>query len=488
MFSTLFTKIRKLLGGTSVASQSQSQPQPPAPQRSKQHTRTTEKPEKPAKTLRETEPEWSVSKFVVPKEEGRTRFHDLGLPSPLMHAISDLGFLYCTPVQAEILPATLKGRDATGKAQTGTGKTAAFLLTIFTHFLKNPKQGKRPVGTPRALILAPTRELVLQIEKDARSLSPHMRCKVVAIIGGMDYQKQLKALSDREVDIVIATPGRLLDFKSKGKLILKSVEILVIDEADRMLDMGFIPDVRKIVESTPPKAERQTMFFSATLTSSVKRLADSWTRDPINVEIEPEQIAVDTVDQLVYITTNSEKFTLLYNYITQKNLERVIVFGNRRDETRELQDRLRRHGITCALLSGDVTQDQRIKRLEDFRAGKYRVLVATDVAARGLHIEGVSHVINYNLSEDPEDYVHRIGRTGRAGALGTSVSFASEDDAHEIPKLEEFLGKKMNITYPNEEWLVAPPKPSPREKKSEQTVLQRRRSTSSRRPPRRRTK
>ena len=230
------------------------------------------------------------------------------------------------------------------------------------------------------------------------------------------------------------------------------------------------------------------MFFSATLTSSVKRLADSWTRDPINVEIEPEQIAVDTVDQLVYITTNSEKFTLLYNYITQKNLERVIVFGNRRDETRELQDRLRRHGITCALLSGDVTQDQRIKRLEDFRAGKYRVLVATDVAARGLHIEGVSHVINYNLSEDPEDYVHRIGRTGRAGALGTSVSFASEDDAHEIPKLEEFLGKKMNITYPNEEWLVAPPKPSPREKKSEQTVPQRRRSTSSRRPPRRRTK
>ncbi|MCX6137569.1 MAG: DEAD/DEAH box helicase [Ignavibacteriales bacterium] len=406
-----------------------------------------------------------------------------------MHAISDLGFTYCTPIQAEILPTTLKGDDATGKAQTGTGKTAAFLLTILTHFIRNPKQGKRPAATPRALILAPTRELVLQIEKDARLLSPHMRCKIVALIGGMDYQKQMKALTEREVDIVIATPGRLLDFKSKGKIFLKSVEILVIDEADRMLDMGFIPDVRKIVESTPPKSERQTMFFSATLTSTVKRLGDSWTRNAIAVEIEPEQVAVDTVDQMVYITTNAEKFKLLYNYITQNNLERVIVFGNRRDETRDLKDKLTRYGITSALLSGDVTQDQRIKRLEDFRGGKFRVLVATDVAARGLHIEGVSHVINYNLSQDPEDYVHRIGRTGRAGASGTSVSFASEDDAHEIPKLEEFLGQKMSFTYPKEEWLAPLPKPGPHEKSTEHAVPRRRSSSSSssRRPPRRRS-
>ena len=373
-----------------------------------------------------------------------------------MHAIADLGFSYCTPVQAEILPAALAGRDATGRAQTGTGKTAAFLIAILTRFLRHPAE-KRATATPRALILAPTRELVLQIEKDAKGLTKYLPAKTISLVGGMDYEKQQRRLAEGPVDIVVATPGRLIDFKNQGKVHLSRVEILVIDEADRMLDMGFIPDVRKIVYSTPKKEQRQTMFFSATITSDVKRLAESWTRDPVAVDIEPEQVAVKTVDQRVYITTTEEKLKVLYNMITQGNLERVIVFANRRDEAQLLKDTLAALGISCGLLSGDVDQRKRIATLEQLRSGEIRVLVATDVAARGLHIEGVSHVVNYNLPLDPEDYVHRIGRTGRAGASGISVSFACEEDGTQIPVIEEFIGRKLECVYPEEAWLATLP-------------------------------
>ncbi|MBM2845170.1 MAG: box helicase domain protein [Bacteroidetes bacterium] len=397
---------------------------------------------------------------MAPLTEGKTRFHDFDLPEEIMHAIADLGFQYCTPVQAAVLSKALAGIDVTGRAQTGTGKSAAFLITILAHIARTPLPGKPRRGTPRALILAPTRELVLQIEKDARGLSKYLPTKIVAVLGGMHYEKQKQLLSDGPVDIVVATPGRLLDFKRQGFVTLSSAEILVIDEADRMLDMGFIPDMRRIIESTPPKAQRQTMFFSATLTSEVKRLAVQWTKNAWEVDITPEQVAVNTIDQLVYITTTEEKFTLLYNMIVRQNLERVIIFANRRDETQRLAQKLVRYGITCGLLSGEVSQHQRIKTLENFRAGKFRALVATDVAARGLHIEGVSHVINYNLPMDPEDYVHRIGRTGRAGALGTSVSFACEDDGPLIPAIEEFIGRQLQSVYPEESWLNPLPPPT----------------------------
>ncbi len=405
---------------------------------------------------------WDHSVFKVPVVDGKTRFHDFRLPSELMHAIYDLGFQYCTPVQAETLAKSLTGEDVTAQAQTGTGKTAAFLITIFAHFLKHrtgPGSHPRP---PFALVLAPTRELVMQIERDARGIGKYVPSRVLALFGGVDYNKQQQALRLESWDVLICTPGRLLDFKRKRLVDLSKIEILVLDEADRMLDMGFIPQVRSIVLSTPPKARRQTMFFSATMSPDVRRLADSWTRQAIEVNITPENVAVETVDQITYITTQAEKPTLLYNLIAQKHLERVLIFANRRDEARRLKETLETYGISCTLLSGEVDQQQRIRRLERFREGKVRVLVATDVASRGLHVEGISHVINYNLPQDTEEYVHRIGRTGRAGATGTSISFADEFDSYELPKLEEFLGRKVKCIYPDEQLLTPIPEILPR--------------------------
>ncbi|MFH1629531.1 MAG: ATP-dependent RNA helicase RhlB [Pseudomonadota bacterium] len=408
---------------------------------------------------------WDISQFRVPPAEGRTRFHDFALPDPLLHAISDLDYKYCTPIQAEILPSTLSGKDASGRAQTGTGKTAAFLIAVITRMLNNPIQGKRRPGTPRVLILAPTRELVLQISKEARQLSKYCAIEVISVFGGMDYVKQRNQLIASSVDIIVATPGRLLDFQRRHDITLKKIEVLIIDEADRMLDMGFIPDVRKIIHSTPPKEKRQTLLFSATLTGQITRLASEWTISPVTVEIEPEQVAVNTVEQIVYIVTTDEKFALLLNIITRQDLSRALVFCNRRDEVRRLTEMLTRHGINCSMLSGDVPQKKRVLRLEEFKAGKIRVLVATDVAGRGIHIEGMDHVINFKLPHDPEDYVHRIGRTGRAGATGTSISFADERDAFFIPAIEEFMGRKLTCIEPEEEWLTMPEAVHPRRRR-----------------------
>lgn len=399
---------------------------------------------------------WDPRQFKVAPTEGKTRFHDFDLPVPLMRAIHDLGYQYCTPIQAEILPSALSGKDAGGRAQTGTGKTAAFLITIITRLLNHPHTEERLPGTPRVLILAPTRELVLQITNEARELAKYCAIKIMSVFGGMDYEKQRRQLTAGPADIVVATPGRLLDFQRRGDITLKKIEVLIIDEADRMLDMGFIPDVRMIIHSTPPKEKRQTLLFSATLTETITRLASQWTVNPAMVEIEPEQVAVDTVDQIVYIVTEEQKFDLLHNIIVKQNLERVLVFCNRRDEVRRLAERLTRYGVNCAEISGDIPQRNRIRRLEDFKSGKIRVLVATDVAGRGIHIEGMDHVINFTLPHDPEDYVHRIGRTGRAGASGTAVSFADEGDAFYIAPIEAFMGRELHCIEPDDELLIKP--------------------------------
>ncbi len=412
--------------------------------------RGTGRRQKSADNRRTVEPPWDPASFQVAPAEGKTRFHDLGLPDALLHAIADLSFEYCTPIQAEILPGTLSGKDAAGRAQTGTGKTAAFLICVITRLLAKPADPKRPNATPRVLVLAPTRELVLQIADEARALCKYVPLTIATVFGGMDYEKQKRQLSGNRIDIVVATPGRLLDYQRHKDVDLSQVEIMIIDEADRMLDMGFIPDVRRIIYSTPHKSKRQTLLFSATLTLEVTRLAAQWTRDPLQVEIEPEQVAVDTVNQVVYIVTREDKVTLLYNIIQKKNLDRVIVFCNRKDETRRLENLFQRYQMSCAVLSGDIRQQKRIRTLDQFKAGNIKVLVATDVAGRGIHIEGMDHVINYTLPRDPEDYVHRIGRTGRAGSAGTSISFADEEDSFFIPAIEELIGHPLPCDHPEE--------------------------------------
>ena len=397
---------------------------------------------------------WSLDDFQVDPQEGQTRFHDLGLRDELMHAIADLGFQYCSPIQASILPHTLQGNDAIGKAQTGTGKTAAFLITIFNDLLCNPIEEERFVGEPRALVIAPTRELVMQIAQDAVDLARHTDLQVITLIGGMDYQKQLNRLHTTVVDLVVATPGRLLDFMSRRDLYLDHVEILVLDEADRMLDMGFIPQVKRIVRATPRKEDRQTLLFSATFTQDIINLSQQWTYEPITIEIEPDHVATDSVDQKVYLVSSEQRYRVLNNLLRSEDATSVIVFANRRDQVRRLHERLRRSGIAAGILSGEIPQQKRTRTLEQFKQGEIKVLVATDVAGRGIHVEGVSHVVNYNLPEDPEDYVHRIGRTGRAGATGISISFASEDDAFLLPDLEALLGTRLECTHPPEELLV----------------------------------
>ncbi len=403
---------------------------------------------------------WSINDFTVEPQKGEIRFHDFDLPYSVMHAVADLKFKYCTPIQAKLLIHTLEGKDATAKAQTGTGKSASFIITIITRFLKKPFKNKN--GAPRALILAPTRELVHQIEKDFKDLARYTNLRIIAIFGGTGYKKQQDLLKAKPVDVIVATPGRFIDFMNKNMINPSKVEIVVLDEADRMLDMGFIPDVRRIILRTPNKNSRQTLFFSATLTDDVLRLANSWTTSSkVQIEIEPEHAAADTINQIIYISTEEDKFKHVYNLINDEKLKRVLLFVNRKDTARTLSTKFERYGQKCSVLSGDIPQDRRFKVLNSFKNGRINLLVATDVAARGLHIKNISHVINYDLPQEPEHYIHRIGRTGRAGATGTSISFADEISSFFIPKIEEVLGNKIECEYPSEALDKPLPKPGP---------------------------
>ena len=378
----------------------------------------------------------------------QVKFKTLDLDASVQRGIDALGFEFCSPIQGRILPHTLVGNDAIGKAQTGTGKTAAFLITIFNDLLNHPIDGERYLGEPRAVIIAPTRELVMQIAADAAELGRFTGLKTVTLIGGADYQKQLNKVNQAPVDLIVATPGRLIDFMERRDLALDRVETLVLDEADRMLDMGFIPQVKRIVRATPRKEDRQTLLFSATFTQDIMNLARQWTFEPITVEIEPERVATASVDQKVYLVSSRERFPVLMDLLNDPAVESVIIFANRRDQVRRLYEKLRKEGVQCGMLSGEITQAKRTKTLENFKSGRSKVMVATDVAGRGIHVEGISHVVNYNLPEDPEDYVHRIGRTGRAGATGVSISFASEDDAFLLPDIEALLGHSLVCMAP----------------------------------------
>ena len=375
-------------------------------------------------------------------------FEELALPPPIMDAIGDLGFARCTPIQGEVLPYSLSDYDVTGQAQTGTGKTAAFLITILARQLEFPRPTALPPGTARSLILAPTRELAMQIEEDAKALAKYTDAKVVCLVGGIDYDKQRQLLRHDGVDILVATPGRLIDFSRQRLAHLNQVEVLVIDEADRMLDMGFIPDVRRIVYQTPKKRDRQTMFFSATFNDDVMNLARQWTLEPEHVAIKPESPAVETVDQHFWALPRDRKRATLLAFVRKQEPDHTLVFVNRRDQAHRLVSFLRGKGVECEGLAGDIPQRKRLATMQRFKDGKTNLVVATDVAGRGIHVEGISHVINYDLPEDAEDYVHRIGRTGRAGASGVAISFVSEDDAFDLPAIEAYLGHEIQTMQP----------------------------------------
>ena len=373
-------------------------------------------------------------------------FETLNLEPQLKQAIDALGFKEMTPIQAKVLQYTLAGHDAIGRAQTGTGKTAAFLISIINDLLKNPIQHQRFRGEPRALILAPTRELAIQIESDAKELTKFAGLNVVTLVGGVDFDKQKKQLDQGFVDIIVATPGRLIDFTEQKEIWLDQIEFLVIDEADRLLDMGFIPSVKRIVRYSPRKEQRQTLLFSATFSYDVLNLAQQWLFEPVTVEIEPDKKTNADVEQRVYVVGKSDKYKLLQEILRDEPIEKVMIFANRRDQVRKLYDNLKRDGYKVVMLSGEIAQDKRLKMLDQFKNGQHNIMIATDVAGRGIHVDGVSHVVNFTLPEQSDDYVHRIGRTGRAGTSGVSISFLSEDDAFYLPEIEKAIGQKIPLT------------------------------------------
>ena len=404
--------------------------------------------------------DWTVEKFVVEPAEGKKRFHDFDIPVEIMHAIADLGFQYCTPIQASSLEQAMAGANVAGRAQTGTGKTAAYLVAILTRYLRTPDKRQEKSATPRALVIAPTRELCVQICRDAQALGKYCGLRSLAVFGGMDYGKQSAALGEGTVDLLAATPGRLLDFQRQHIVDLSKIDTLVIDEADRMLDMGFIPDVRRIIRSLP--SDRQTLLYSATLDDEVMRLAAQWMPNPVKVEIEPEKTANQSIEQKVFIVTSDQKFTILCHLLDQYAGQRVLIFGNRRVSTDHLAEKLRRQGYACELLSGEVSQSHRMNVLDRFREGSVKIVVATDVAGRGLHIADIGLVVNFELPYEAEDYVHRIGRTGRAGKVGTSVSFADEDESFIIPDIEQYIGEDLKCTNPDDSLLAPLPRPQRR--------------------------
>ena len=398
------------------------------------------------KARREAHAKWSMDQFVVEPMEGKRRFHDFDIPAEVMHGIAELGFKYCTEIQALSLEQALAGKNIAGKAQTGSGKTAAFLVAILTRYLRTPENRAKEGGNPRALVIAPTRELVIQICKDADAIGKYSGLRSLAVYGGMDYDRQKREVLSSPVDLLVATPGRLLDFVKSHVINLSNVDTLVIDEADRMLDMGFIPDVRRIMSYLPPKNKRTTMLYSATLDDTVMRLAMNWMEEPFKAEVESETNATDTVKQVVYVIQAKDKFKVLYNHIALHPEARTIVFCNRKSTTEDVYESLKVSHVSVEMLSGDENQNKRLKVLDAFRDGEVRVVVATDVAGRGIDVKGLEYVINFDFPYEAEDYVHRIGRTGRAGATGVAISFADEFESCQIPEIEEYIKEPLKCT------------------------------------------
>ncbi|UCE72749.1 MAG: DEAD/DEAH box helicase [Nitrospiraceae bacterium] len=379
------------------------------------------------------------------------KFEELQIHEKVFEGIRAAGFTKCTPVQAQTLPVALQGRDIAAQAQTGTGKTAAFLIAIFSRMLevRAPRRGP----SPRALIIAPTRELAIQIENEAKLLGGSTGFSIVSVYGGIDYIKQRDAIA-KGVDILIGTPGRLIDYLKQKVYSLKKTQFLVIDEADRLFNMGFIADLRFLLRRMAPYDKRQSMLFSATLSHRVLELCYEHMNMPERFSITPETITVDRIDQEIYHVGKSEKLGLLLGLLRREPEGRYLIFCNTKAGAERLEALLNANNLTTAAITGDLHQNKRMKVLARFKEGKLPILVATDVASRGLHIDGVTHVINYDLPQDPEDYVHRIGRTARAGAEGKAICLACEHYVHSLSDVEEYIKKKIPVVSITEDMIV----------------------------------
>ena len=384
-----------------------------------------------------------------------TFFTNFELHPLLQKGLDEAGFTRCTPIQALTLPMALTGRDVAGQAQTGTGKTCAFLVALMNRLLTRPAVAERKDSDPRALVIAPTRELAIQIDKDARNIGRYTGLKTALIYGGVDYDKQRQQLQDG-CDIIIATPGRLLDYYKQNVFGFNGVEVMVIDEADRMFDLGFIKDVRFIFRRLPAREQRQVLLFSATLSHRVLELAYEHMHNAEKLVVETENVTADRVRQQVYFPSKEEKMPLLLNLLERTNPSRSIIFVNTKMAAERVTERVKRQGYRVGALSGDVPQLKRQKLLQRFQDGQLDMLVCTDVAARGLHITAVSHVFNYDLPQDAEDYVHRIGRTARLGAEGDAISFACDLYAMSLPDIETYIGQRIPVAAIEPEMLVMP--------------------------------
>ena len=382
-------------------------------------------------------------------------FLSFDLPEPVMRGIQAAGFTACTPIQEDVLPIALRGRDVAGQAQTGTGKTAAFLISIFTRLLREPDRRPKGLAGPRALVVAPTRELAVQIHHDAQLLGRETGLNMQVVYGGVDYHKQRETLREG-VDLLVGTPGRLIDYFRQGVYALKRVEVLVIDEADRMFDMGFIKDIRYLTRQLPPPERRQSFLFSATLGQRVLELAYESMNNPTMIAIAPAQITAEGVDEVLYHVTREEKFPLLLGLLEREKGKRILIFTNMKHEAERVAERLIRVGYHARAITGNVDQKKRLKIMQGFKEGGLHILVATDVASRGLHIEGITHVVNYDLPQDAEDYVHRIGRTARAGASGRAISLADEQYVLSLEAIEEFIGHKIPVEWAEEALYLKP--------------------------------
>ncbi len=379
-----------------------------------------------------------------------TRFSNLELSSSIIKGLKKAGFIHCTPIQDRSLPLSLRGKDIAGQAQTGTGKTATFLLATFQQLINDESE---KIKNPRALILAPTRELAIQIHKDALQLSSYLDLKFALIYGGTDYKKQLHSLKSN-VDIIIGTPGRIIDFYRQHAFTLNNIQVMVLDEADRMFDLGFIKDIRFLLRRLPPAEKRLNLLFSATLSYKVTELAYEHMNNPVMVKIETDEVTSKAIKQIAYCPANDQKIPLLLGLLKHHHPQRSIVFINTKRSAEQLNNYLQTNGYKTALLSGDVPQEKRQRLLADFQENKVTLMIATDVAARGLHIPDVSHVFNYDLPQDVEDYVHRIGRTARFGASGEAISFICEEYAYSMPDIEDYIGEKIPVESIDDELLA----------------------------------